>query len=249
MTNAEWGQLCRGADLLPLWEQVERFVRMKAQRQAERLNGYGGVTWEDLYQAGFLAVAAAAETYDPEGGKSFPGWLVYYLSNAFAEAAGYHSQKRDPLQRADSLDRPLDGDDPEGDSLGAMIASPVDEIAALEDAAEADWQRETLAREVARLPEKWRKALRLRYWNGQTLEQVAAAFGVHHGTIWKWERKAFRALRRSKDIQAMRRYVDQRTDYYRGGPSPVENNVLWREELAERWTETHNRTTERTEEQ
>ncbi|MCD7753894.1 MAG: sigma-70 family RNA polymerase sigma factor [Clostridiales bacterium] len=242
MTSEEWGKLCRAGDLLPLWEQVSRFVRKKARAQAERLEGYGGVTWEDLYQAGFLAVAAAAETYDPEGGKSFPGWLMYYLRKAFAQAAGYQSQKRDPLQRADSLDRPIDGNDPDGDSLGDLIASPVDEMAALEDEAEADWRREVVAREVARLPDRQGQALRLRYWEGRTLEQTAAAFGVYPETVRQWEKKAFRTLRRSKDIRAMRQYVDLRTDYYRGGFDPVGDNAVWREELGGRWMGTHNRT-------
>lgn len=67
MTNEELCALIQAGErdrLGELWEQVEKFVSMMAGRRARQIGGFGGVTAEDLYQSGFLAVVAAVDSYD-----------------------------------------------------------------------------------------------------------------------------------------------------------------------------------------
>ena len=67
-TNEELAVMIQNGerDKLPeLWDQVKRFVRLKAMRRSRSLDGFGGVTWEDLYQSGYIALVAAADSYNP----------------------------------------------------------------------------------------------------------------------------------------------------------------------------------------
>lgn len=116
MTNEELALLAQGGErdkLVELWAQVERFVAQQANRRLALSGGLGGVEFGDLYDAGYLALAAAVDTYDPLAGMSFIGWLAFHLRTAFAEAGGYRSRKqaRDPLHRAGSLDVPMGEDE------------------------------------------------------------------------------------------------------------------------------------------
>ena len=110
-------------DKLPeLWEQVEKFVAQQAHRRHLLSGGVGGVEVEDLYQSGYIALVAAADTYDPDAGRAFIGWLSLALKTAFAEAGGYrsHKQVRDPLHHAGSLDVPTSEDS--DTAIGDLVA-------------------------------------------------------------------------------------------------------------------------------
>ena len=127
MTNEELVVLIQAGerDRLPqLWAQVERFVAVQAHKRLVLSAGLGGVEFGDLYNAGYLALVAAVDSFDPDAGRSFVSWLALALKKAFAEAGGYRSrrQARDPLHHAGSLDAPVSED---GDgTLGEFQADP-----------------------------------------------------------------------------------------------------------------------------
>ncbi len=112
-----------------LWAQVERFVAQQARRRLVLSGGLGGVEFEDLYNAGYLALVSAVDTFDPDAGRSFVSWLALALKTAFAEAGGYRSRKQslDPLHRAGSLDVPA-GEDEDGSTLCELQADPSAEV-------------------------------------------------------------------------------------------------------------------------
>lgn len=239
MTNEELVALIQAGDrekLLELWEQVEKFIALQASRRIVFTNGLGGVTAEDLYQSGYIALVAAANSYDPEVGCSFIGWLALALRTAFAEAGGYRTTKRDPLQGATSLDTPLK------DSESTWVDLQEDPAAtqALQDIEDGVWLgqlREALTVALAELPDIQAETLRRRYYAGQTLEQTAASTGVYPETARQREQKALRALRRRRELQ---QFVEERTPYYlrvgvdafqRTGESAVERIVFKRERL------------------
>ncbi len=67
MTNEELVALIQSGErarMGELWEQAERFVSRQAGKRARALNGFGGVTEEDLYQSGYLALVAAVDSFD-----------------------------------------------------------------------------------------------------------------------------------------------------------------------------------------
>lgn len=86
MTNEELVALIQGGDqekLPQLWEQVERFVAQQANRRLVLSGGLGGVEFGDLYNAGYLALVAAVDTFDPEAGRSFYRVAVPVSQNRF----------------------------------------------------------------------------------------------------------------------------------------------------------------------
>ena len=185
MTNEELVALIQGGDRGKLpqpWEQVERFVAQQANRRLVLSGGLGGVEFGDLYNAGYLALVAAVDTFDPEAGRSFIGWLSLALKTAFVEAGGCRSRKQamDPLHHAKSLEAPA-GDDEDGAAVVDLIADPAAALAfgrvgghsALEEAME-------------QLPPDWRNTLKRRFYRRQTVGTIAADTGAPPEAVRKW---------------------------------------------------------------
>lgn len=193
-----------------LWEQVERFIR----RQANRYPDAGAVDREDLYQSGYLAVAAAVDSYDPERETSFVGWLAIHLRTAFSEAANCRSlrQRLDPMHRADSLSRPLDDED--GGELLDTVADPLS-LQGLQEAEERIWQEElsnALKRAIDALPEGEIEIIRRRYYRGQTIACTAREMGKKAHEVQKDERRALATLR--KPSSGLPAFVEEQTPYF-----------------------------------
>ena len=234
-------------DRLPeLWEQVERFVALQARRRVLLSGGLGGVEAEDLYQSGYIALVAAVDSFDPEAGRSFIGWLALALKTAFAEAGGYRSRKQalDPLHRAGSLDAPIGGDEDSG-TLADLQADPgaAQDFQDAEDRLYLEQLHNALEKALDELPGRQGDTLRRRFYQNQSLREIAAAEGVYGETVRQWQEKGLRALRRQKALQ---QFVEERTPYYlrvgvsefqRTGESAVERIVFKRERLAEQRVE------------
>lgn len=245
MTNEELATAIQAGEsnLLPeLWEQVERFISQQAGKRASALNGYGGVTEEDLYQCGYFALLAAVKTFTPEKGK-FIGWLAFALKSAFAEAAGHRGKKYNPLDVAISLDVPLDNEDG-----GSAVLSDlqVDDSAQqdFEDAEHKIWLEQlhrAMEDALSQLPEDSEGIIKARYYEKCTLADVASSAGVSIEAIRGRIRKALFQLRKNK---CLRRFVEYHTSYYlhvgvtsfkSTNISSTERIVLEREQLEERW--------------
>lgn len=225
-----------------LWGQVEKFVAMKAGHAARQLDGFGGVTEEDLCQSGFLALVEAVETFSPEAGASFLHWLALHLKTAFAQAAGYRSKKRDALDFASDLDAPLQEVD--NLTLADAIEAP-DAAQSFEEAERVVWLedlRRTLGAALDELPEKQRETVTAHYYQGKTFREIAEEYGVSLEGVRQYERKAFATLRRNRHKNRLADFVEERTPYYlrvgvsrfnTTGNSAVEEIALIRERLRE----------------
>lgn len=246
MTNEELVAMIQGGKrerLAELWRQVERFVAVQAHKRLVLSGGLGGVEFDDLYNAGYIALVAAVNTYDPLAGMSFIGWLATTLKTAFAEAGGYRTRKQalDPLQQAGSLDAPI-GDDEDGTALGDFQADP-QAVQAFEDVEQGVYREQlhtAMEEALGALPARQRDTLRRRFYQLRTLEEIAAAEGVYRETVRQWQEKGLRALRCSRELQ---QFVEERTPYYlrvgvgqfqRTGESAVERIVIRREQLREK---------------
>ena len=71
---------------MELWGQVRRLVHDMAYKRLRATNGAGGVTLDDLMQAGFLCFPEAVRAYDPSAGFRFSSYLTYPVKSAFSEA-------------------------------------------------------------------------------------------------------------------------------------------------------------------
>ena len=109
------------AEYIPeLWEQVRRYVEMRARRYAQNMENHCADV-DDLTQAGYFAMLAAVRYYEPERGANFLTCLTWALQNELAAVAGVRSARRDATVYADSLDAPLT-DDPEDGTLHNLLA-------------------------------------------------------------------------------------------------------------------------------
>ena len=188
-----------------LWEQVRRFVAMKARHVMTALEGRADVELDDLIQSGYLALVEAVADYKPEQG-AFLTVLGYHLKSAFAEATHFRTlrQQRETLARPISLDSPV-GDDTDACPLGDLIADPTG-TARLEDAEERIYQEQlqkTVAAVLADLTEEHRELLRLRFWEGATLQKIAMVQGVTKELVRKKENNAIRELRRPRNASRL----------------------------------------------
>ena len=188
MSNEDLVMLIQAGErdkLMELWGQVRRLVRDMAYKRLRATNGAGGVTMDDLMQAGFLGFLEAVRAYDPAAGFRFTSYLSYPVKTAFSEAEGRRSekQKRDPIFSAVSIDAPLDEGEGEPLTLADVIPDPrATEI--LEDVGVWD----TLHRAVESLPEAQRAAIRRRYWLEQKVDSkthAAALRALRHPRISK----------------------------------------------------------------
>ena len=205
------------SDLLPvLWEQVERFVRMQAFRAAGAMGDYGKQMEEDLYQSGYIALAAAVNTFNEENG-AFLTWYGLYLKTAFAEASDYRTklQRYDPIRNAYSLDAPTPGT--EDQTLSDTVADPIDQMAEAEEAIYCQELHAAMLEALAALPDDLREVIRQRFYLGRTREKAAEDMGSTSADVYNLEGKAIRQMRQEKIVKKLRPFVYADADIYAAG--------------------------------
>lgn len=186
---------------------------------------------DDLMQAGFLGLVAAAQTFDPNAG-SWSGWASYHIRTAILDTLG----RRRKQLRTVSLDIPL-GDDADGDALRDLIPDE-----SVPDAGE-DLQRIATAQAIrdairAIPSEQQRRALELVKLEGKTQKEAGELMGVSFQHVGTLNRKSMRELRKNRDLQELAE-LDGLTRFHahkgvssfrRDWISTVEEAVIWREE-------------------
>lgn len=235
-------------DLIPeLWSATERLVAWQANRIISKLPASQGVTFEDLYQSGYIALADTVERYEQREGGSFITLFMLCLKSAFMEACGARGKSGvlDPLRQVgtQSLNAPLDG--AEDITLADTIA---DERDGYEDA-EARIFNEQLHNELERalsaIPADEANILRKHYYQGATLKEVDEAAGEQAGQARQLESKGLHHLRAPKISRPLRLFLEHTTPYYlrvsvqsfnTTRTSSVEQIALIREEAEARCT-------------
>lgn len=217
MTNEELTERIQAGenDLIPiLWEQVERFVSQQAGIRARHLNGFGGVTDEDLYQAGFIALLDSVQSYDASKEGSFIGWLAFHLKSAFAEAAGYRTerQRRDPVNLAKSLDEPTTED--KKSTLADIIPDPTDACEATEERIYQQQLRDKMNAALAMIPEECAETIRRRFYKGMTLKQIGEQDGVSPNMVRQREMMGLRKLRHPRITRELEQFIEDSTPYF-----------------------------------
>lgn len=224
-------------DRLPqLWSQVEQFVAKRANHiMTMYATGYmtnnGGIEFDDLYNSGYLALVAAADTYQPEKGMKFISWFSFALQNAFGIAGGWRSQKNDALRRAVSLDAPIDGED-NSDPIFQIVedTAAAQEIQAVEDKIFQEQLHAALERALQQLTVEETEAIKGKYFEGRELSREEG----------RAERRGLSRLRAHARRSGLQHYIDLRTPYYlrvgvqsfqNSGDSSVERTVFLREQL------------------
>lgn len=184
MTNEELVALIQAGerDRLPeLWEQVERFVALQANRLLHAMGpdraALAGVEFGDLYNSGYFALVAAADSYKPEAGALFITWFALRLKSAFAEVCGWRTSKRDPLNSAKSMDARLKEGDEDSGAFGDFIPDPkaAQALQDVEDGIQRDYTRQAVRQALEQLPTEERLAIKAYYYEGLTVKASGGA--------------------------------------------------------------------------
>lgn len=225
-----------------LWKGIKGLVVFFAKKfyyvTAESGNAPGGVELEDLIQEGYIAMTEAIEVFDDEKG-AFSTILTYYLKKRFEIAAGFHG-KKNPLDRALSLDLPMRRDDPEGDALLDLIPDRQDMISALEDHIFIEELRDALEDALGTLPDQEAAAIKAEFMQEKTGNVIAEEMGIPYNDFRKLRANAWKHIRREKNLLKLEAFLDRETDFYLGmgyrayyttQTSGVERKVIYRDNL------------------
>lgn len=128
------------------------------------------------------------------GGRALLSVYALRLKAAFTAAtrAAYTARPPRPRStRALSLDAPLN-DDPDADTLEAVVEDPAGAAAIEEAEAHSDHQQlhGILDHALGALPAEQREVVRRRYYRGQTVAEIATATGVPEKEVRKLEAAA-----------------------------------------------------------
>lgn len=197
-----------------------------------------GLEYGDLYNSGYFALVDAVERYDPVQGMQFIGLFALRLKSAFAEAGGWRTSKRDPLNSAKSMDARLKEDDEGSGAFGDFIPDPR-AAQALQDVEEQQYQEQlhaALERALGTLEDDEEAVIRARYYQGRTFEEIGPQAPATAAS-------ALRKLRRPQARKELEQFIEQRTPYYlrmgvqtfqNTGESAVERIFFKREQMREK---------------
>lgn len=186
MTNEELVALIQAGerDRLPeLWEQVERFVALQANRLLHAMGpdraALAGVEFGDLYNSGYFALVDAAERYDPEAGAKFIIFFAMRLKSYFSDTTGFRlaRQRKDPLNSSKSLDARLKEGDEDSGAFGDFIPDPkaAQALQDVEDGIQRDYTRQAVRQALEQLPTEERLAIKAYYYEGLTVKASGGA--------------------------------------------------------------------------
>jgi RNA polymerase sigma-70 factor (ECF subfamily) len=129
---------------------------------------------EDAFQATFLQVHLKCDQF--EEGRRFRPWLYTIATNQAIDA-----QRRNKRHRNLSLDRSPKG---EGhDEVGSLVDLLVSKELNPETQLDASQRREWIREALDRLPEQFRTAVQLIYYQGLKYREAAEILGIPVGTV------------------------------------------------------------------
>ena len=228
-----------------------------ARRYAAACQHDRAVSVEDLEQAGFFGLVRASQTFDAEGGGSWPTWAARYIHREMLKALGYRwrpstgddadGYRYRPTRAhtgAYSLDAPL-ADDPEGMTWADTLAddSLPDADEAVNLAALQRYVREAVERLQSH---QQRVVMDLCGLQELPYEAAAAALGVSVERVRQIRDAALKKLRNDATLQENAKAdvrLDLCTPYYARvtvtsfrstHTSATEKAVLWRLDHEER---------------
>ena len=237
-----------------LWEQVQRFAKMRAGQFFRKHSAVCAPSYEldDLIQSSFVALTRAVHFFKPDQG-TFLTIFDYCLKTAFNEVAGFNHWS-DAFLYATSLDSPA-GEEEDSASIVEFVPDPnsgPEEIALQE--LWISQLHEKLEEAMDCLSPDQNEILHRRYFCCETQTSIAESHGCTSSAIQAKESAALGHLRKQRQILGLDEFIDERTNFYlkvgvgafsRTNTSAVEKIVLRREEnrdrLARQWLSMHQR--------
>lgn len=175
---------------------MDRLVRAVAGRVLARLPKGSGLEMADLIQAGNIGLLQAKRTFNPESGVSLAGYAKFRIRGEMLDTV---RRCAGPIPVC--FARPGEDSDDMMD-LEATIAAPAGHSphSLLAD----DERSAILDQEVARLPDRYRTVVRLRYGGEFSLREIGAVLRVRESRACQLHQNALGRLRRALSRRGVR---------------------------------------------
>lgn len=215
MTNENLVELIQDgeAEMIPvLWEQTEKFFSLKAKKwffKYPDMCRRAGVDLDDLMQEAYFAFTDAIRYYKREEGFTFLTYTKYPLLARFNYLLGlrYEAQSHLPLNGYVDIEKPLgDGDVKLLDAIPDPSAAAA--FKSLEDRLDSEILRRDLEECIDRLKPAYAQAIRMRFFQGHTLESAAEKLGCSPNMVKSREADGLRGLRRGQNAIRLKKYRD-----------------------------------------
>lgn len=175
---------------------MTKLVRILAARVLGGLPGGCGVEMSDLIQAGNVGLLQAERTYSPGYGAPLSCYAKFRIRGEMLDAVRRNARQA----RAGITMQGSTADD--GTDLEAMIPAPSE---CSPHSVLAKSQRAAiLGEEVARLPERYRMIVRLRYGREFSLREIGDVLSVHESRVCQLHQTALGRLRRALSRRGVR---------------------------------------------
>jgi RNA polymerase sigma factor FliA len=175
---------------------MDRLVRAVAGRVLARLPRGSGLEMADLIQAGNIGLLQAKRTFNPESGVSLAGYAKFRIRGEMLDTV---RRCAGPIPVC--FTRPGEDTDDMIDLEGKIPApaehSPHSLLAHYERSAILD-------QEVARLPDRYRTVVRLRYAGEFSLREIGAVLRVRESRACQLHQSALGRLRRALSRRGVR---------------------------------------------
>lgn len=176
-------------------EQLDRLVQTLAWRLLSQIPRDAGIEMSDLIQAGNLGLMQATQSFSSVEGTKLAGYAKFRIRGEMLDTVRRHSGRGSRLGLRRAVPTVAD-------------THPVDEIAARAEDDPHDQLTRTqrkaiLGEEVARLPERDRTVVGLRYMKGFTLREIGEFLRVKESRACQIHHAAMERLRRALAVRGV----------------------------------------------
>jgi RNA polymerase sigma factor for flagellar operon FliA len=175
--------------------EMDRLVRAVAGSVLARLPRGSGLEMADLIQAGNIGLLQARRTFNPENRVSLAGYAKFRIRGEMLDTV---RRWNGPLPASS----PRSGGDTDMIELEETIRAPAEHSphSLLAD----DERASILGQEITRLPDRYRRVVRLRYGGEFSLREIGAVLSVRESRVCQLHRSALGRLRRALSRRGVR---------------------------------------------
>lgn len=224
MTNERLAELAQDPDnteLIPvLWEKVQNLLYMKATiayNEHKAAFDRCDVELSDIRQECYFVFLEALKYYTPQEQYKFTTYLDLPFKNVLQKLWGIKTSKREPLNEAASLDKPLTGKDgaESETTLADLTPSKINIEREVTDLIEKGEERAAVRYAVGQLPEQLQEVIDCYYFQDKTLEEIAEATGTSKQTVLNQRDYALGLLRKSAALRRLYRVLEKHITWKR----------------------------------
>ena len=177
-----------------LCEENRALVMMCAKRYRRVVAMDRAASMEDMIQQGMLGLIRAAQTFDPNAGKSWAGWAIWHVDMEIQKALRLRRHKFINLNMtAISLETPITED-------GETLADVIEDVNA-ESPAESAERKDRAAqtrKAVARIKSRKTKSIMTALLDGKKPRDIARALKTNERQIYATAHRAREMLKKDK---------------------------------------------------